>query len=1214
MKNRNLIKIMINSFMIAGMILGLLSANVSTSQAYTSDNQKTITQSNRTLPESETGYYIVQLSDPSIALYGGGISGLEATSPQVTGERRLDPNTPASQAYLAYVNAQQQELVSDMQTAFGHPIEVQFYYQFTFNAVAVRITHAEALQAFNLPGVRTVYADVLHVPDTDMGPTLIGAPSIWAGDTIGGIATKGEGIVIGMLDTGINSQHPSFAAVGDDGYIIVNPFGDGVFHGWCDTTPGFCNNKLIGAYGLNPVDGDPEDTDGHGSHTSSTAGGNAHDAVFMVGNQEFTRSISGVAPHANIVAYKVCNPSCPSSAAIAAVNLAIGTDLVDVINYSISGGDSPWTDTVDQAFLDAFAAGIFVSASAGNAGPGEGTVAHTGPWNSSVAASTHSRIVANTLDVSAEGGNLVGLPAIPGEGIVIGSDVTDNILWAGDVDPANINACVAFPANSFDGVIGLAQRGTCTFAVKITNLTNAGAVGVVIYNNAGGPPSTMGAIPNTVPAVMITLVDGLAVVDSISGDPTATTTIYSTAQVIIVPAWEDIMAGFSSRGPSQFELLKPDYTAPGVNILAAVAASGADPLQYGFYQGTSMSSPHSAGSAALMMALRPAWTIAEIRSAMNSTSNPVPVLDSDGVTPADPQDMGSGRLDLLGAGNAGLVMDETAADYEAANPGAGGDPKTLNQPSMVNYSCSVTCSWTRSVTSVLPAEDTWMVTTSGDPNLGITVTPNQFTLAPGESVELSITADVTAAQSGDELFGAVTFTPSAAYATRLPVVVTVAAAPVISIDPTEIVSTQAPQLVTEPLTITNQGNADLVWELFDGTPAESWSDNFDSYPTDFQLHGQGGWKGWDNAPGAGALTSDDQARSAPNSVAILGASDLTHPYTGFTTGVWTYTAWQYIPTDFAGTSYFILLNTYTDGGPKNWSTQVSFDSASGLITNDGPDAGTLPMIKGQWVEIRVEIDLNLDTQAFYYGDDLLFTGSWTDGMSGGGVLEIANVDLFANGASVVYYDDISLTAGGEPACGIWGDVPWLSTVPTNGTTLPGESSSVDVLLDATGLPLGVYTATLCAASNDPGTPLIPIPVTMTVLAESDLAVTKSDTPDPVVIGEPITYTLAVSNAGPDDATGVSVVDTLPAGVTFDHASAGCVEASGVVTCEVGDLASGGLVEIIIVVISPSEAGNITNTATVSGDVADLNPSNNTATQDTMVTPGMYYINLPIVQR
>src|SRR4030067_3611190 len=92
------------------------------------------------------------------------------------------------------------------------------------------------------------------------------------------------------------------------------------------------------------------------------------------------------------------------------------------------------------------------------------------------------------------------------------------------------------------------------------------------------------------------------------------------------------------------------------------------------------------------------------------------------------------------------------------------------------------------------------------------------------------------------------------------------------------------------------------------------------------MHGQGGWKGWDNSPAAGALTSDDQARSVPNSVAILGASDLTHPYAGYTSGAWTYTAWQYIPTDFTGTSYFILLNTYNDGGPYNWSTEVSFDS------------------------------------------------------------------------------------------------------------------------------------------------------------------------------------------------------------------------------------------------------------------------------------------------
>jgi subtilisin family serine protease len=1082
MKKHNLIKMMINGFMITGIILGAIFGFAKTSQAYATTNQNTITQPNHTLPESQTGLYIVQLSDPSISMYAGGISGLAATSPQVTGAYRLDPKTPASQAYLAYVNAQQQNLISSLQTAFGHTIEVQYYYQYTLNAVAVRISHDEALQAFGLPGVKTVYADTLNQPDTDMGPTLIGAPSIWNGDTIGDIATKGEDIVVGMIDTGINHAHPSFAAVGPDGYTILNPYGDGVFHGDCLSILDFCNNKLIGAYDLYPGGaGGPEDTDGHGSHTSSTAAGDAHDAVFIVGTETFTRTISGVAPHANLVAYKICNPSCPDSASVAAVNLAIGTDEVDVINYSISGGDSPWTDTVDQAFLDAFAAGIFVSASAGNEGPGYGTVAHTGPWNSSVAASTHSRIIANTLDITSANGNLTGEPAVPGDVVVIGTDITGSILYAGDVDPSNILACDPFAAGSFDGKIGLAQRGTCTFATKITNLENAGAVGVVIFNNTGGPPTVMGAVPSTIPSVMITLDDGLAVVNLISGDPTAAVTIYAETQVIIDPAWQDIMASFSSRGPSQFELLKPDYTAPGVNILAAVAASGPDPVQYGFLQGTSMSSPHSAGAAALMMALRPGWTIAEVRSAMDSTADPTPVKDPNGVDPANPLEMGSGRLGLGGAGNAGLVMDETAADYQSANPDLGGDPKTLNQPSMVNYACTSTCTWTRILSSVVPTEDTWTVTTSGDPNLGITVTPNVFTLSLGETVTLTITTDVTAANAGDTLFGDVILTPTTASTAHLPVVVTAEAAPIISVYPTEIVSIQTAQLITKTLTINNQGNVDLTWNLYDGTPSQSWSDNFDSYATGSQLHGQGGWQGWDNSPAAGALTSDVQARSTPNSVAILGASDLTHPYTGYTSGLWTYTAWQYIPTDFSGVTYFILLNTYNDGGPYNWSLEVSIDSSTGLVTNDGPAGGTLPMIKGEWVEIRDEINLTTDTQSLYYGNDLLFTDSWTDGMSGGGVLNIANVDLFANSASVVYYDDFTLLPTGDPACGVYGDIPWLSTEPITGTTPAGESSPVKVLLDGTGFAPGVYTAELCAASNDLVTPLIPIPVTMTVV-------------------------------------------------------------------------------------------------------------------------------------
>jgi subtilisin family serine protease len=209
---------------------------------------------------------------------------------------------------------------------------VQFRYQYALNAIALRISHDEALQANGFPGVKNVFADELNQPDTDMGPTLIGAPSIWNGDTIGGVATKGEGIVIGMIDSGINSEHPSFEEEGDDGYLIVNPYGAGVFHGWCVANPTFCNNKLIGAYGLNPAGGSPEDTDGHGSHTGA-AGNALNTASMLVSNH--LRAISGVAPHANI-GIQSMQSGLSGIAPIAAVEHAIIVT-VDVINFSISG-------------------------------------------------------------------------------------------------------------------------------------------------------------------------------------------------------------------------------------------------------------------------------------------------------------------------------------------------------------------------------------------------------------------------------------------------------------------------------------------------------------------------------------------------------------------------------------------------------------------------------------------------------------------------------------------------------------------------------------------------------------------------------------------------------------------------------------------------------------------------------------------------------------
>lgn len=201
-----------------------------------------------------------------------------------------------------------------------------------------------------------------------------------------------------------------------------------------------------------------------------------------------------------------------------------------------------------------------------------------------------------------------------------------------------------------------------------------------------------------------------------------------------------------------------------------------------------------------------------------------------------------------------------------------------------------------------------------------------------------------------------------------------------------------------------------------------WSDNFDSYVTGSQLHGQGGWHGWDGSPAWNAYVTDVVSISPPNSVEIAGPSDMVHEYAE-TQGAWIFTAWQFIPTGFSGQTYFLLLNTYNDGGPYNWSSQVSFNSSTGLVFSDG-DNSALPMITGRWVEIRVEFDLDQDIQTFYYDGQLLYQKSWTEGMSGGGAPLFGAVDLFANGASPVYYDDLSLIFDGPTATRTvtWGEV------------------------------------------------------------------------------------------------------------------------------------------------------------------------------------------------
>jgi hypothetical protein len=192
--------------------------------------------------------------------------------------------------------------------------------------------------------------------------------------------------------------------------------------------------------------------------------------------------------------------------------------------------------------------------------------------------------------------------------------------------------------------------------------------------------------------------------------------------------------------------------------------------------------------------------------------------------------------------------------------------------------------------------------------------------------------------------------------------------------------------------------------------AASFGEDFESYAAGSNMHGQGGWKGWDNSSGAGAVVSSAFSFNGTQSVNITGGSDLVHTFAGVTSGQYTFSIQQYIPSASTGQSYFILLNQYNDGGPYDWSVQTVFDLGAGTVKSDM--AGSpLPLVKNQWVEIRYLIDLGTSNVSEYYNGQLLASYAWHDAS---GFEALAAIDLYANNAGPVYYDALSVEPVPEP--------------------------------------------------------------------------------------------------------------------------------------------------------------------------------------------------------
>lgn len=704
--------------------------------------------------------FTVQLREPSLATYEG--QNAVFAMPARTEAGKLNFEAPETVAYLDYINSKLDAFIAEAGALLGRELEVLHRYDVVLNGFSAKMSVEEAAQLRQHPDVKEVFVDEIYQIDTDVSPEYIGANTIWDGSTVPSAeGMRGEGTIVGIIDTGINMTHPSFAQTTPlDPYVYPAPAGG--FKGLCASATALhpCNNKLIGAYDM-LGGGNANDTLDHGSHTAGTTAGNIIPVTFN--GAEVT--ISGMAPRAQVLSYKVCDATgCATSASTAAVNQAV-KDGADSLNFSIGPRNgparSPWTDSTELAFLEAFKVGVSTATSAGNSGPGVSTIYKTPPWAIVTGNMNHGRIFGYPVTVNPGAGELksLALPAGDGWTVPLTADLNGKtLIWGG---PDNKDGCAPWAAGSLTGKIGFVQRGTCSFKDKAENIQNAGGIFALVYNNAPGAPIVMGSETGnvTIEAAMISLEDGLAI-EAVAGSP-MTVNISATLGSTTKPGWGEKMADSSSRGPiDNMDILQPDLVAPGTNVLAAYSAPGKVDLM----SGTSMAGPHSAGALALMRSLYTDWSPAALRSAIIMTAYPDDMRnDDDG--PVTAFDIGNGRIDLTKAALAGLVMEETYENYVAANPAAGGDPRNLNIPSYQNSLCLDGCSFTRTVTNITDVDANYEIEIDKSSNLfQITTEPAAgFTIAAGETQEIKVTLNVPFEALGAWQFARIKFLTDAEF-------------------------------------------------------------------------------------------------------------------------------------------------------------------------------------------------------------------------------------------------------------------------------------------------------------------------------------------------------------------------------------------------------------------------------------------------------------------
>jgi minor extracellular serine protease Vpr len=611
-------------------------------------------------PSVDTTSAIVQLNGDPLSTY------VQTKPPK---GKKIDFNSDTVKSYRAQLSALRNDFRQWLQ-ANAPNAQITSEYDISLNAVAVQLNGTSPDTIAAAPMVQQVQYNTLYYPDLSQSYKIINASGAWT--AAGGRAKAGAGVKIGDIDTGIDNNHPFFDPTGFS-YPAGFPKCDAADS--TTNTPDknckYVTAKVIVAkvfFNKAKVQGlDAQAVQDHGTHTAGIAAGVTGKTAIVQGVS--ISDLSGIAPGAFLGNYNVFPGgvlNARSEDILNAVDAAIA-DGMDVLNLSLGGtgkgksfGNRAGIDVLSIGLDNATEAGVVVAVAAGNSGPGAETVESPGraPKVITAGASTNQHFIGEPFTYPASVGTTIGAAV----GDFLALPTSSYSLF----DTGN-TACTSV-SSSASGKLAIVNRGTCTFSTKVRNAIAAGAVGVVVVNNVAGDPTAMakdGLGGDNLPAVMIGLKEGAA----LRGSGATTASAVATLSDIITTN-ADILAGFSSQGPTSPDtLIKPDATSVGVNVLSSITCVGkgggcpGDGTGWAFFSGTSMATPHFAGSSAVLLQLHPTWSPDQVKSALANTSDRVIQDAKTGAHDVGPTAQGAGRENLTNAASATISFEPDSASF-----------------------------------------------------------------------------------------------------------------------------------------------------------------------------------------------------------------------------------------------------------------------------------------------------------------------------------------------------------------------------------------------------------------------------------------------------------------------------------------------------------------------------------------------------------------------